>query len=82
MALLAAGYEYVPLKKPAPAWGLWYLLLLPLCLAISIVYKSIRCDSMHRVPREALVLFVFIMVVMIAAAGALAGLVNILDMPR
>jgi hypothetical protein len=31
------------------------------------------------VPREAIGLFVFIIVVMVAAAGALAALVNILD---
>jgi len=54
-------------------------LLLPLCLAISIVYKAIRCESMRRVPREAIGLFVFIIVVMVAAAGALAALVNILE---
>ena len=80
LALLAqTEYSYQPLVKPAPLWDYWYLLLLPLCLAIAIVYKSIRIDSMARVPREALVLFVFIIVVMVATAGALAALVNILN---
>ena len=71
-------YHYEPFTKAAPIWDYWYLLLLPLCLGIAIVYKSIRCDSMSRVPRQALELFVFIIVVMVLAAGALAALVNIL----
>ena len=66
------------------AWGLWKdsvwpFLLLPLCLGISIVYKAIRCDQMKRVPREAIELFVVILVVMLVAAGALAGLVTVLE---
>jgi prolipoprotein diacylglyceryltransferase len=76
---LLAEYSYSPFFKAAPLWGYWYLLLLPLCLAIAIVYKSIRCDSMSRVPKQALELFAFIIVVMVLAAGALAALVNILD---
>ena len=75
----SSGYEYQPFKKPLPVWNYWYLLLLPLCLAIAIVYKAIRCETMRRVPREAIGLFVFIIVVMVAAAGALAALVNILE---
>lgn len=77
MTFLAA-VDYKAFQQPAHVWDYWYLLLLPLCLAISIVYKSIRCESMKRVPREAILLFVFIIVVMVATASALAGLVNIL----
>jgi hypothetical protein len=69
---------YELLRSPLPVWDYWYLLALPLCLGISIVYKSIRCDTMRRVPREALVLCVFILVVMGLAAGALAALVQVL----
>ena len=67
-----------PFIQPLPVWDYWYLLLVPLCLAIAVVYKSIRCSSMRRVPREALILFVFIMTVMVLAAGALAALVNVI----
>ena len=74
-----ADWQYQPFKKPAPVWDYWYLLLLPLCLAISIVYKSVRCESMRRVPRDALVLFAFIIVVMVASAGALAAVVQLLE---
>ena len=78
MFLASVDYHYELFKKPLPVWRYWPLLLLPLCLAISIVYKAIRVESMRRVPREAIGLFVFIIVVMVAAAGALAALVNIL----
>jgi len=78
MAFLAQ-YTYEPFTKgAAPISDYWYLLLLPLCLAIAIVYKSIRCDSMSRVPRQAIELFVFIIVVMVIAAGALAAIVKIM----
>ena len=81
LLLLSAGeYHYVPFVKPMPIWDYWYVLLLPLCLIIAVVYKSIRCYTMDRVPREALTLFVFILAVMLAAGAALAGLVNILEM--
>jgi len=79
LLLSAGGYEWVPFKLPAPIWDYWYLLLLPLCLAVAIVYKSIRCFSMKQVPREALILFIFILVVMVLTAGALAGLVEVLE---
>jgi membrane protein YdbS with pleckstrin-like domain len=77
--LAQSAYPYEPFNKPLPVWNWWYLLLLPLCLAIAIVYKAIRCDSMKRVPREALGLFVFIIVVMVLTAGALAALVEVLS---
>jgi hypothetical protein len=69
-------------EKPAPVWhdSVWPLLLLPLCLGISIVYKSIKCSSMRRVAREALVLCAIIIVVMLLVAGALAVLVKLLEM--
>ncbi|MGE5611401.1 MAG: hypothetical protein ACM359_19285 [Bacillota bacterium] len=78
MMWLLADYSYVPFQKPLPVWDYWYLLLLPLCLAIAVVYKSVRCEAMRAVPRQALELFVFIIVVMVVAAGALAGLVTVL----
>jgi membrane protein YdbS with pleckstrin-like domain len=74
---MLAEYSYTPFQKPLPVWDYWYLLLLPLCLAIAVVYKSIRCESMQAVPRQALELFAFILGVMVVAAGALAALVSL-----
>jgi hypothetical protein len=84
MNLFAAASEqqwhYQPFRTPLPVWNYWVLLALPLCLAIAIVYKSVRCESMSRVPREAAGLFVFIIAVLTLTAGALAALVNVLQM--
>jgi hypothetical protein len=69
--------SYVMFFDPLPIWvkpWFWPLLLLPLCLAVAVVYKSVRCRYVSQVPREATVLFVTIVVGMILAAAALAGL--------
>ncbi len=77
---MATGY--IPFIYPLPIWTypwLWPLLLLPLCLAVSVVYKGVRCGSMSRVPREATTLFITIVLGMIVTAAALAGLAALLD---
>ena len=49
-----ADYAYTrPFLQPLPVWNYWYLLLLPLCVAVAVVYKAIKCNSMKRVPLEA-----------------------------
>ncbi len=77
--LLLEGVPKAPFVAPLPVWDYWYLLLLPLVAAVAIVYKAIRCGSMRQVPREAAILFVVILLVMVLAAGALAGLVTLLE---
>jgi hypothetical protein len=42
------------------------LMLLPLCLAISVVYKTIKCPKVRDIPLAALVSFVTIVVGMYA----------------
>jgi hypothetical protein len=75
--------SYVPFIYPLPIWSYWPLLILPLCAGVSIVYKAVKCQSMKTVPREALVIFVWILIGMVAAAGALAGVVKlIVEQPR
>jgi hypothetical protein len=71
--------DYVPFVYPLPVWDYWPWLLVPLALGVSIVYKSVKCQSMTRVPREALEIFVFILIGLVAAAGALAGVVKIME---
>ncbi len=45
------------LVKPVPIEGAWRLImLLPLSLAVSIVYKTIRCEKLSSVPLASLVL--------------------------
>jgi hypothetical protein len=74
LALLILAW--VPFLYPLPIWDYWPWLLIPLTAGIAIVYKSVKCQSMQQVPREALVIFVWILVGMAAAAGALAGVVH------
>ena len=73
---------YTPFFDPLPIWAkpwFWPLLLLPLCLAVAVVYKCVRCREMSSVPREATGLFITIVLGMILTAAALAGLVAIMD---
>jgi hypothetical protein len=72
---------YRPFLDPLPVWdnSRWPWLLLPLCLAVSLVYKSIRCRSMKEVPKETLQITVTIIAGMAAAALVLALLVRGLE---
>lgn len=69
--------SYTPFVSPLPIWDYWYLLLLPLSAAVAVVYKSMKLPSMLDVPRQAFIITVWIVLAMIAAAGALAGIVRI-----
>jgi hypothetical protein len=78
---MIADVAYRPFKDPLPVWQntRWPWLLLPLCIAVSLVHKSIRCKSMRTVPREAAGLTVFIIIGMAAAAIVLALVVRGLE---
>ncbi len=73
MSLLA----YQPFLDPLPVWDYWIWLLIPLTVAVSIVYKSIKCKSMATVPREAAGIAFWIIFCMASAAGVLWGIVTI-----
>ena len=75
--ILAAGY--VPFMQPLPAWDYWYLLAVPLCAAVSIVYKSIRCRSMRKVPREAAKATGWILAGLVLAAVILGVIVKVME---
>jgi hypothetical protein len=78
--VLAPGIAYTPFMQPLPAWDVWYLLALPLCAGVSIVYKSIRCRSMRKVPIEAAKAFFWIVVGLVSAAVLLAAVVKLMEM--
>ena len=80
MPQLTLHAAYTPFMQPLPAWDVWYLLALPLCAAVSIVYKSIRCRSMRKVPVEAAKALGWIVVGLVAAAVILAALVKVMEM--
>jgi hypothetical protein len=72
---------YTPFLDPIPIWSnaVWPWLLLPLTIAVSLVYKSVKCRTMRQVPREAAVIAVWIILGMIIAAVVLAGLVRAME---
>jgi len=80
MILLA----FRPFLDPLPLWNLppalrMPLLLIPLTIGVAIVYKSIKCSSMKKVPRESAELTGWILLFMIVAAVALTALVRGLE---
>jgi hypothetical protein len=75
-----ADFAYTrPFLQPLPIWNYWYLLILPLCLAVAVVYKSIKCRSMSQVPRQAATITIWILLSFAAAAAALAGIVGLVQ---
>ncbi|MDB5296300.1 MAG: hypothetical protein JWO31_2283 [Phycisphaerales bacterium] len=75
------AFHYVPFLKPLPVWGdrAWPWLLLPLCVAVAVVYKSIKCRTVRQVPKEAALLTVWIVAGMLIAAVVLAAIVEGLE---
>ena len=73
MALLAYSR---PFLQPLPVWDVWYLLLIPLCVAVAVVYKSVKCAEMSQVPREALAILLWILAAFAGASVALAVIVK------
>jgi len=75
--MIAAGptpLAFVPFLDPVPVWNYWYLLVLPLCVGIAVVWKSVKCRSMGDVARESAVLLLWILGGFAAAAAVLVGL--------
>jgi hypothetical protein len=70
--------SYRPFISPLPLWEYWYLLILPLCLAVSIVYKAMKLPDMKLVPRQALMITVWIIVCMVLAGAGLTVIVKIM----
>ena len=60
--IFLADYSYShPFLQPLPVWDQWYLLMLPLCIAVSVVYKAIKCQSMKKVPMQAAIITAWIL---------------------
>ena len=74
--------SYTPFMQPLPVWDVWYLLALPLCAGVAIVYKSIRARSMPRVPKEATRATLWILTGLVSAAIVLWVVVRITEWLR
>ena len=75
MVVLAPLLSFRPFLDPLPVWNYPYLLALPLCIAIAVVWKSVKCRTMFEVPREAGIVLLWILGGFAAAAAILVGLV-------
>jgi hypothetical protein len=62
---------YRPFLEPLPLDTYWLLLLPPLVLAVSVVYKTIKLEDLAELPGQALFLSGQIIAFMILAAAAL-----------
>ena len=71
---------YTPFVNPLPVWDYWYLLILPLAAAVSIVYKAIKLEHLRDVPWQAFVIGLWIVFGMLGAAVVLAGVVRVVEM--
>jgi hypothetical protein len=76
----AGPYHYSrPFLQPLPVWNYWPWLLVPLAVAVAVVYKSIKCSRVKQVPKEAAVLTLWILGGMVVAAGVLAVMVKLIE---
>lgn len=69
--------EWLPFVTPAPVWDYWWVLLLPLLLAVAVVYKSTKRATAGRILVEAAQLWAYTVVAMALGAAALLGLVQV-----
>lgn len=70
---------YTPFFSPLPIWTYWWVLLFPLVIGISIVYKAIKCNSLRQVPIQAASITFWILICLVGSAVALSVLVHALD---
>ena len=54
------------------------IMLLPLCLSIAVVYKSIKCPALRDIPRTSLILWATILIGMYVVGIALWGLYEVI----
>lgn len=67
---------FTPFMQPLPVWDYWYLLLVPLCAGVAVVYKAIKAHEVRRIPWEATIITLWILCGMVGAAIALAVVVQ------
>ncbi len=78
--------SYIPFLQPLPTvahW--WWLLLLPACAAISVIWKAVRLETLEHFWREAITMTVHSVLAMAALAAGfivlLRVIIPILPMP-
>ena len=69
---------YIPFVTPLPVWDYWAWLLLPLCIAVAVVYKTIKCRYVRQIPKEAAAITLWIILSMASVAAGIWGLYQVL----
>ncbi|MCC6579137.1 MAG: hypothetical protein IT440_01760 [Phycisphaeraceae bacterium] len=77
-ALLLPLLAYRPFLDPLPLHEQWLAMLLPLVIAISVVYKTIKLEHLSELPRQAALLSAQILAFMVLVAAALLLLTEML----
>ena len=67
----AGSIGYTPFLDPLAVGEFWLLLLVPLVLAIAIVYKAIKLEDLSQLPRQVTWLSLQIVCFMVLAAAIL-----------
>lgn len=68
---MSALLAYIPFVTPLPVWDYWAWLLIPLCAAVSVVYKTIKCRYVRQIPKESLAITLWILLSMVGVAVAI-----------
>ena len=70
---------YTPFISPLPGVAAgWYLTLPPLCVAVAVVYKAIKCHRVSQIPREAAATAAWIFFGLVGAGAVLLGVLWLL----
>lgn len=63
------GLGYIPFLDPLPVDPYWLVLMLPLVVLVSVVYKALRLDDLSRLPQSAAWMSLQIVAFMMLAAA-------------
>lgn len=70
---------WVPFVGPLPSFGAWWpLLLIPLAVGISMIYKALRVPSLDRYVREVFIMTLQIILAMVALTVVLILVVQVI----
>lgn len=72
---------YTPLLDPIDANGVWWFLLPPLALLVSLVYKALRVRNLRDLPVQVLVMtFQIVLAMVLLGAGAYLFITSVAPM--
>ncbi len=79
MTLLLAYAYNRPFLQPLPVWDYWPALLVPLLLAVAIVYKSTKVTHLKELPWASVVMVFWVLCAFIGIAVGLSVFVRVVQ---